>query len=270
MEPSWSAVGRRGAASRPPAQQRVVSPGSDSVMRRLGLVIRGHDGLTRMSHGALSLIRLPLPIVPPPRPPAPDGLSSHQGRAWHTHHKMSHGGWSQFRLLFHEEKPGVDQSHRRRATTAAALCGRCRLGVPLPANCRLVWAPSAGRLSSRRRITSVGGPLPGGRRDEAMTSMRCEAKRRRCGFSSRARRRLVGECPPSPPRRPAGRDDGEDLVASDFLRAWIFPSGEICGHARGGIRKNDCNGRRTGFCALDGTMGRSLGDAVARSVVGVP
>lgn len=163
MEPSWL-PSSRGAASRPPAQQKVVSPGSDSVMRRLGLVIRGHDGLTRTrSHGALSLIRLPLPIVPSPST-SPGPLSSHQGRP----QQMSHGGWS------HSSSKKNPGSTNRIA--GRAVCGRCRLGVPLPANCRLVWARSAACLSSRRRITSVGGPLPGaGRGDDEH-----EAKRRCC------------------------------------------------------------------------------------------
>lgn len=110
MEPSWL-PSSRGAASRPPAQQKVVSPGSDSVMRRLGLVIRGHDGLTRTrSHGALSLIRLPLPIVPPPPSPVP----VHQPRTSIVTPGASTTNvprWLEPQFL--EEKPGVDQSHRR-------------------------------------------------------------------------------------------------------------------------------------------------------------
>lgn len=165
MEPSWL-PSSRGAASRPPAQQKVVSPGSDSVMRRLGLVIRGHDGLTRTrSHGALSLIRLPLPIVPPPvpspRPPAPDLYRHTRG----VHNKCPTVG-------SHSSSKKNPGSTNRIA--GRAVCGRCRLGVPLPANCRLVWARSAARLSSRRRITSVGGPLPGaGRGDDEHEAKRC-------------------------------------------------------------------------------------------------
>lgn len=105
---------------------------------------------------------------PARRPPSPSTspgpLSSHQWRP----QQMFHGGWS------HSSSKKSPGSTNRIA--GRAVCDRCRLGVPLPANCRLVWARSAARLSSRRRITSVGGPLPGaGRGDDEH-----EAKRRCC------------------------------------------------------------------------------------------
>lgn len=186
----------------------------------------------RRSHGALSLIRLPLPIVPP-RPPSPSTspgpLSSHQGRP----QQMSHGGWS------HSSSKKNPGSTNRIA--GRALCGRCRLGVPLPANCRLVWARSAARLSSRRRITSVGGPLPGaGRGDDEH-----EAKRRRCADFL--------------PEHDGGwwvsvhrhHHRGRDEVKISRVVSCVPSSGEICGRARGGIRKNDYIGRRTGFCVME-------------------
>lgn len=144
-EPSirWSQVGcrwsrrRRGAASRPPAQQRIVSPGSDSVMmRRLGLVIRGRDGLNTDDKQPRRIIldpscrfRSSRPPRPRPRPPAPDRTPYR-----HTQGRARGPRWL-------EPVPQNPGSTNRIA--GRAVCGRCRLGVPLPANCRLVWARSA-------------------------------------------------------------------------------------------------------------------------------
>lgn len=174
MEPSWL-PSSRGAASRPLAQQNVVSPGSDSVMRRLGLVIRGHDGLTRTrSHGALSLIRLPLPIVPPPvprpRPPAPDLYRHTRG----VHNKCPTVG-------------GATVPRRKtRGRPIASPAALCVAGAVLACH-RLRTVDWFGQ--GLQRVSAAAGEsraleAPCLERDEAMTSMRPSAAAVRFFFPS--------------------------------------------------------------------------------------
>ena len=81
---------RRGAASRPRTftEHSAESRQPGLAFRRCVASASSSEGAmaSRMAiHGALTLIRLPLPIVPSPAQPQPGpGLSSHQGRLSHT------------------------------------------------------------------------------------------------------------------------------------------------------------------------------------------
>lgn len=161
------------------------------MMRRLGLVIRGHDGLNTDDKQPRRIILDPSCRFRSSRPPSPStcpGLNPYR----HTQGRARGPRWL-------EPVPQNPGSTNRIA--GRAVCGRCRLGVPLPANCRLVWARSAEQGVSATAGESRALEAPCLERDEGDDGHEAKRRRRCC---SRARRRLVGECPLSPLPRPAG------------------------------------------------------------------
>ena len=156
----------------PPARPLVVSPGSDLAMCRLGIVIRGRDGLTDEPRRIIldPSAASDRPAPPPPRH-QPRSLPSHQGRG--TCPTVAGASSAPMR------QPGVNQSH-------PGCAGQRPLWqVPswhaIAANWRLVWAPSA--ASQQAPANHERWRPLAWTRDEAMTSMR-EAKRLRFYFPS--------------------------------------------------------------------------------------
>jgi hypothetical protein len=107
---------------------------------------------SRMSHGALSLIRLPLPIVPPPVPAvtSPGRLSSHQGRGTCP------------TVAGATRKPGVNQSHpgwagrRPRWQVPSWRAIACELSTGLGAVCSVSAAAGESRALEAPCLDDAG------------------------------------------------------------------------------------------------------------------